>query len=69
MGTKEFSDKTTHRQQVKTGFVQKWENRSPGLKNYRTIPEFYHFSRTKFLSQFCIRQRFKVHFFQSEAAK
>ena len=31
MGTKQFSDKTTHRQQVKTGFVQKWENRSPGL--------------------------------------
>ena len=23
MGTKQFSDKTTHRQQVKTGFVQK----------------------------------------------
>ena len=31
MGTKQFNDKTTHRQQVKTGFVQKWENRSPGL--------------------------------------
>ena len=25
MGTKQFNDKTTHRQQVKTGFVQKWE--------------------------------------------
>ena len=31
MGTKQFNNKTTHRQQVKTGFVQKWENRSPGL--------------------------------------
>ena len=29
MGTKQFNDKTTHQQQVKTGFVQKWENRSP----------------------------------------
>ena len=25
MGTKQFNDKKTHRQQVKTGFVQKWE--------------------------------------------
>ena len=25
IGTKQFNDKTTHRQQVKTGFVQKWE--------------------------------------------
>ena len=31
IGTKQFNDKTTHRQQVKRGFVQKWENRSPGL--------------------------------------
>ena len=31
MGTKQFNDKTIHRQQVKTGFVRKWENRSPGL--------------------------------------
>ena len=31
MGTKQFNDKTTHRQQLKTGFVQKWENRSPRL--------------------------------------
>ena len=31
MGTKQFNDKTIHRQQVKTGFVRKWENRSSGL--------------------------------------
>ena len=31
MGTKQFNDKTTHRQHLKTGFVQKWENRIPGL--------------------------------------
>ena len=35
MGTKQFNDKTTHRQQakhsVKTGFVWEWENRIPGL--------------------------------------
>ena len=35
MGTKQFSDKTTHRQQakhsVKIGFVWEWENGFPGL--------------------------------------
>ena len=35
MVTKQFNDKTTHRQQakhsVKTGFVRKRENRFPGL--------------------------------------
>ena len=35
MGTKQFNDKTTHRQQakhsVKAEFVRKWENRIPGL--------------------------------------
>ena len=35
MGTKQFNDKTTHRQQakhsIKAGFVRKWENRIPGL--------------------------------------
>ena len=31
MGTKQFNDKTIHRQQIKTGFTQKGENRSPGL--------------------------------------
>ena len=42
MGTKQFSDKTTHRQQVKTGFVQKWENRSPGLlQDYSRILPFF----------------------------
>ena len=62
MGTKQFNGKTTHRQQVKTWFVQKWENRSLGL--------FQDYSRTfSISSQFCITQRFKVHFFQSEAAK
>ena len=67
MRTKQFNDKTTHRQQVKTGFVQKWENRSPGLfQDYsRTFPFF----KVSISSQFCITQRFKVHFFQSEAAK
>ena len=42
MGTKQFSDKTTHRQQVKTGFVQNWENRSPGLlQDYSRILPFF----------------------------
>ena len=67
MGTKQFSDKTTHRQQVKTGFVQKWENRSPGLlQDYSRILPFF---KDSISSQFCIIQRFKVHFFQSEEAK
>ena len=35
MGTKQFNDKTTHRQQVKTGFVQKWEM---GKQKSRTFP-------------------------------
>ena len=67
MGTKQFSDKTTHQQQVKTGFVQKWENRSPGLlQDYsRILPIF----KDSISSQFCITQRFKVHFFQSEVVK
>ena len=47
MGTKQFNDKTTHRQHLKTGFVQKWENRSPGL-----FQELFHFSRTQFLPNF-----------------
>ena len=67
MGTKQFNDKTTHRQQVKTGFRQKWENKSPGLlQDYSRILPFF---KDSISSQFCITQRFKVHFFQSEAAK
>ena len=67
MGTKQFSDKTTHRQQVKTELVQKWENRSPGLlQDYSRILPFF---KDLISSQFCITQCFKVHFFQSEAAK
>ena len=64
MGTKQFSDKTTHRQQVKTGFVQKWENRSPGfLQDYSRILPFF---KDSISSQFCITQRFKVHFFSQK---
>ena len=67
MGTKQFSDKTTHRQQVKIGFVQKWENRSPGLlQDYSRILPFF---KDSISTQFCITQRFKVHFFHSEAVK
>ena len=67
MRTKQFSDKTTHRQQVKTGFVQKWENRSPGLlQDYSRILSFF---KDSISSQFCITQRFKVHSFQSEVVK
>ena len=43
MGTKQFNDKTIHRQQFKTGFVRKWENRSPGL-----FQDFFIFQRLDF---------------------
>ena len=43
MGTKQFNDKTTHRQQVKTGFVTEIQDFS------RTIPGLFHFLRTQFL--------------------
>ena len=45
MGTKQFNDKTTHRQQLKTGFIQKWDFS-------RTIPGLFHSSRTQFLPNF-----------------
>ena len=67
MGTEQFNDKTTHRQQLKTGFVQKWENRSPGL--FQDYSRTFSFFKDSISSQFCITQRFKVHFFQSESAK
>ena len=67
MGTKQFNDKTTHWQQLKTGFVQKWENRSPGL--FLDYSRTFSFFKDLISSQFCITQRFKVHFFQSEAEK
>ena len=61
MGTKQFNDKTTHRQQLKRGFVQKWENRSLGLfKDYSRTFSFFK------KSQFCKTQRFKVHFFSQK---
>ena len=68
IGTKQFNDKTTHRQQLKTGFVQKWENRSPEL--FQDYSRTFSFFKDSISSQFCITQRFKVHFFfQLEAAK
>ena len=38
MGTKQFNDKTTHRQKVKTRFVQKWEM---GKQKSRTFPGIF----------------------------
>ena len=67
MGTKQFNDKTTHRQQAKTGFVQKWENRSTGLS--RTIPGLFSFFKDSISSQFCITQGFKVHFFSVRSSE
>ena len=61
MGTKQFNDKTIHQQQVKTGFVRKWENRSPGLfQDYFILQGFDFFAilyNTTFKSgQFQIRR-------------
>ena len=67
IGTKQLNDKTTHRQQVKTGLVRKWENRSPGL--FQDYFNTFSFFKDSFSSQFYITQRLKVHFFQPEAAK
>ena len=62
MGTKQFNDKTIHRQQVKTGFVRKWENRSPGL--FQDYSRTFSFFKDSISSQFCITQRLKVVFFR-----
>ena len=67
MGTKQFNDKTIHRQQVKTGFVRNWENRSPGL--FQDYSRTFSFFKDSISSQFCITQRLKVDFFQAEVAK
>ena len=64
MGTKQFNDKTIHRQQIKTGFVWKWENRSPGL--FQDYSRTFSFFKDSISSQFCITQRLKVDFFQPE---
>ena len=68
MGTKQFNDKTIHRQQVKTGlYVRKGENRSPGL--FQDYSRTFSFFKDSISSQFCITQRLKMDFFQPEAAK
>ena len=57
MGTKQFNDKTTHRQQakhsVKTGFVWKWKT--------ELFQDFFIF-KDSISSQFCIKQREKCIF-------
>ena len=67
MGTKQFNDKTTHRQQLRQGSYGNGKTEAQDFS--RTIPGLFHFSRTQFFPQFCITQRLKVHFFQPEAAK
>ena len=60
MGTKQFNDKTTHRQQakhsIKTGLVRKWENRIPGL-----FQDFF-ILQGLISSQLRITQRENAHF-------
>ena len=67
MGTKQFNDKTIHRQQVKTGFVRKWENRSPGL--FQDYSRTFLFFKDSISSQFCITQRLKVDFFSARSSE
>ena len=61
MGTKQFNDKTAHRQQakhsVKTGFIRKWENRILGL-----FHDFFSFCKDSISSQLRIIQREKCTF-------
>ena len=47
MRTKQFSDKTIHRQRVKTGFLRKWETEVQDFS--MTIPGLFHSSMTRFL--------------------
>ena len=60
MGTKQFNDKTTHRQQakhsVKTGFKWEWET------DFQGFSRNFSFFKDSISSQFCITQRLKVHF-------
>ena len=67
MGTKQCNDKTTHRQQVKTGFIRKWENRRPGL--FQDYSRTFSFFKDSISSHFRMTQRLKVHFFQPVAVK
>ena len=57
MGTKQFNDKTIHRQQDKTGFVRKWENRSPGL--FQDYSRTFSFFKDSISSQFSYNTTFK----------
>ena len=66
MGTKQFNDKTTHRQQAKHS-RQKWENRIPGL--FQDYSRTFSCFKDSISSKFCITQGLKVHFFQPEASK
>ena len=62
--TRQLTDSKLRQGSYRNG---KWENRSPGLlQDYSRILPFF---KDSISSQFCITQRFKVHFFQSEAAK
>ena len=67
MGTKQFNNKKIHRQQVKTGFLREWENRSPGL--FQDYSRTFSYFEDSIPSQFCITQRLKMDFLQPEAAK
>ena len=69
MGTKQFNDKTTHRQQVKTGFVQKWEMGKQKSRTFTGLFQDFTIFKDSISSQFCITQRLKCTFFQSEGSK
>ena len=64
MGTKQFNDKTTHRQQakhsVKTGFVRKWENRGPEL-----FQDFFILQGLNFFP-ILYKNNVKMHFFSQK---
>ena len=54
MGTKQFNDKTTHLQQVKTGFVQKWEMGKQKFRTFTGLFQDFTIFKDSISSQFCI---------------
>ena len=52
MGTKQYNDKTTHRQQVNRVRTEMGNGKTEVQDFSRTIPGLFHFSRTQFLPNF-----------------
>ena len=60
MGTKQFNDKTTHRQQAK--IVLRQGSDGNGKTEFQGFSRTFSFFKDSISSLFCITQRLKVHF-------